>query len=316
MNIFKEVENAELRIRDYIRETPLEHSPYLSKISDSDVYLKLENLQITNSFKLRGAINKILSLSNIERKNGITTASSGNHGAATAYAMKKFNCNGTIYLPEIASPAKVESLNLYGVDIKFHGDDCVKAELFAKKIAAKNNQTFVSPYNDPKIIGGQGTIAVELMRQIDEFNSILIPVGGGGLIGGISSYLKETDSNINIIGCQPENSAVMYESIKAGKLLDLESQPTISDGSAGGIEEGSITFAICQKYVDDFILVNEAEIIAAMKLIMQNHFMLIEGSGALSIASFIKNKGIFKGQRVVLVISGAKISLEKLKEII
>ena len=165
-------------------------------------------------------------------------------------------------------------------------------------------------------MGGQGTIALELTRQLHKIDSVLVPVGGGGLIGGIAGYLKSIDENIEIIACQPENSAVMYESIKAGKILDIESKPTISDGSAGGIEEGSITFEICQKNVDDFILLTENEIKEAVKLVLEKHYLLIEGAGALSIGSFIKQKDRFKGKNVVMVISGAKIGLETLREVI
>ncbi len=316
MKLKKEFIDAESRIREHIRETPLEHSLYLSKMANCNVYLKCENLQITGSFKLRGAMNKLLSLPQDEKEQGIITASSGNHGAAVAYSLNKFAFSGTIYLPEDASPAKIDSLRLYGADIKFYGDDCVKTEAFAKKIAARDNQTFISPYNDPKIIAGQGTIGMELTRQIDNIDSIFIPVGGGGLISGVAAYLKSINDNIQVIGCQPKNSAVMYESVKAGKIVDLESKPTISDGSAGGIEPGSITFDICKKYVDDFVLVTEEEIKDAIKLIIQNHYMLTEGAGALSVASFIRQKEKYAGQNVVLILSGGKISSEKLKEII
>ncbi len=316
MELKKEFIDAESRIREHVRETPLEFSSYLSKMANCKVYLKCENLQITGSFKLRGAMNKLLSLTQSEKGLGVVTASSGNHGAAVAYSLNKFACTGTIYLPENASPAKIDSLRLYGADIKFYGDDCVKTEAYTKKIAGRDNHIFISPYNDPKIIAGQGTIGIELNRQLDNIDAIFIPVGGGGLIGGVAAYLKSLDNNIQVIGCQPKNSAVMYESIKAGKILDLESQPTISDGSAGGIEPGSITFDICNKFVDDFVLVTEEEIKDAIKLIIQKHYMLTEGSGALSVASFIRQKEKYAGQNVVLILSGAKISSEKLKEVI
>ena len=316
MELKKEFIDAESRIRKYIRETPLEYSPKLSDMGDCNVYLKCENLQITCSFKFRGAINKLLSLTESEKKRGVITASSGNHGAATAYALSKFGCLGIIYLPENASSAKVEALQQYGAEIKFHGTDCVKTETFAKDIAKKCNKIFISPYNDAKIIAGQGTIGVELNRQIDRIDSVIVPVGGGGLISGIAGYLKSTAEKINVVGCQPENSAVMYESIKAGKILDLESLPTISDGTAGGIESGSITFDICNKYVDNFVLVSEDEILNSIRFIIQNHYMLVEGAGALSVASFIKQKEKYAGQNVVLILSGGKISIEKLKEII
>lgn len=307
---------AEKRIRPYIRETPVEPSPFLSRLGNAQVFLKLENFQTTGSFKLRGAINKLLSLSEKERGRGMVTASSGNHGTAFAHSLKTLGCRGTIYLPRYASEAKIQALCYYDVELKLYGDDCLETEQCARCSAKENNQMFISPYNDWKIIGGQATVAIELARQIEKIDTVLVPVGGGGLISGIAGYLKSFDQNIEIIGCQPENSAVMYESIKAGKIVQIESKPTLSDGTAGGIEEGSITFDICKEGMDDFILVTEKEIKQGLKLIMEQHSMLIEGSAALSVASFIKVKERFKNKNVVLILSGARISLEKLKEIL
>ncbi len=314
--IRRETLAAEKRVRYHIRETPAEHSLSLSQLGSCNIYLKCENLQLTGSFKLRGAVNKILSLSDQEKARGLMTASSGNHGAAFSWALKRFGLRGSIVLPEITAPTKIDSLLLYGADIIKHGDDCIKAERYGRKTAEERGLTYIPPYNDPQIIGGQGTIGIELMRQVPEIDCVLVPVGGGGLIAGIAGCLKSQNQNISIIGCQPENSAVMYESIKAGRILDLESKPTISDGSAGGIEQDTITFPICQELVDDFILVSEEEIISALKLILEKHYMLVEGSAVLSVAAFIKKKNRFQGKNVVLILSGSKISLETLKEIL
>jgi threonine dehydratase len=312
----KDVLDAEERIRSHIRETPVEYSPYLSRLGNCSVYLKLENIQLTGSFKLRGAANKILSLTKEEKEKGVITASTGNHGVAFAWMAKKFDVKGTIFLPETSSPTKIEALRLYGAELQYYGDDCVKAEIHARKIAEERGLTFVSAYNDLQIIGGQGTIGIELARQIPHIDCVLSPVGGGGLIAGIAGYLKTENSDIEIIGCQPEKSAVMYASIKAGRILDMESEPTLSDGSAGGIEPGAVTFRICQELVDDFILVAEEEIISALRLIMEKHYLLIEGAAALSVASFIQQIDRFQGKNVVLVLSGSKISLETLKKIL
>ncbi len=316
IDLKKEAERAEKAIRKYIRETPAEHSPFFSKEGDCNVYLKLENLQMTGSFKLRGTMNKLLSLSKKERKTILVTASSGNHGAAFAYGVKKLGLRGIIYLPGHSSQAKVDALKYYDVVLKFFGTDCVKTEEHAIKEAVKNSFKYIPPYNDLKIIGGHGTIGIELKRQLKGIDAVLVPVGGGGLISGIAGYLKSLDEKIEIIGCQPENSAVMYESIKAGKILEMESQPTLSDGSAGGIEQGAVTFDICKKYVDDFILVSEEEIKEAMKLFLEKHFMLIEGAGALSVASFLKKKMRFNGKNVVLIISGSKLTLDTLRDVV
>ncbi len=315
-DIKKEAEEAETRIRGHIRETHVEYSPYLSRSGNCNVYLKLENLQLSGSFKLRGVMNKLLSLDEKERETGLVTASSGNHGAAFAYALKKLGLRGTIYMPSIANQAKIEGLRYYDIELKFHGTDCVETEVFARKAAEENHLQYIPPYNDLKIIGGQATIGIELRRQIEEINTVLVPVGGGGLISGIAGYLKSIDKNAEIIGCQPENSAVMYESVKAGKIVEMESKPTLSDASAGGIEKGTITFDICKKYVDDFILVSEEEIKEGIKLFLEKHNLLIEGTAALSAASYLKTIEKFKNKNVVLILSGARISLDQLKEVL
>ena len=316
MTIYKEVLSAEKRIRPHIRKTYLEYSPYLSSRVDGRVYLKLECLQHTGSFKYRGALNKFLSLSPKNRQGPVITASSGNHGTAFAAILQKFGGQGVVYLPQNASQAKVNNLRQYGVDLEFFGTDCIMSETLAKETAEKKQQVFVSPYNDSQIIGGQGTIAVELLEQLDAIDSVLVPVGGGGLISGIAGYLKTIDEHIDIIGCQPENSAVMYASIKAGKIIEMASKPTIADGTAGGIEPGSITFDICRETVSDYILVSERDIKAAIRHIAEKHQILIEGAAALSVACLLKEKDRFKDKQVVLIISGKKISLALLKEIL
>ena len=316
VNVKKEAIEAEKRIRQHIRETPVEYSSYLSQEGGCRVFLKLENHQLTGCFKLRGAINKFLSLSKEQRERGIVTASSGNHGVAVAYLLNKFDSKGTIYLPEYASRTKVEALCLYGADLKFYGDDCIKTEVMARKTAEKEGLEYISPYNDPKIMGGQATAGIELERQLKKIDAVLVPVGGGSLVAGIAGYLKSVNEDIEIIGCQPENSAVMYESVKADKIIEMESKPTISDGTAGGIEPDAVTLDVCKKFVDDFILVTEDEIKGAIKLCLERHYMLVEGAGALSVASFNKEKKRFRNKNIVLLISGAKISLEVLKDIL
>jgi len=315
MDIVKEAENAERRIREFIRETPLEHSPYLSRIGKGNVYLKLENTQISGSFKLRGALNKLLSLSEDEKIKGIITASSGNHGIAVAYGLKIFNINGSIFLPANASPTKINALQDYGAQIELFGDDCVKAEIHAREKAKREGLVYISPYNDSQIIGGQATVAIEIDKQLKEINSVLVPVGGGGLIAGIAGYLKGLNKKVNIFGCQPENSAVMFESLKAGQIIEMESKPTISEGSAGGIEKGTKTFDFCRDYVDDFILVSEEEIKEAIRIVFEKHFMIIEGAAALSVASFLKKKKRFEDKNIVLILSGAKLSTDDLKSV-
>ncbi|MCG3215390.1 MAG: threonine/serine dehydratase [Candidatus Heimdallarchaeota archaeon] len=313
MNIRKEALEAEQRIKKYIRKTPLEYSPFLSKLGDCNVFLKLENLQQTGSFKIRGAMNKILSSPNQKR---FITASSGNHGVAVAYTLDKFELEGSIYLPENTSKTKIDALQNYDIETSLFGNDCVQTELFAQQIARERDIVFISPYNDLKIIGGQATIGIELEQQLDVIDTVFVPIGGGGLISGIAGYLKSSRDQVKIVGCQPENSPVMFESVKAGKIVEMESKPTISDGTAGGIEHKSITFEICRKYVNDYVLVNENQIKQSIILALDKHSLLIEGAAALSIASFVKVKEKFKGQNIVLLLTGNKISNEKLKEVL
>ena len=316
MDFIDETNLAVKRINNYIRKTPLDYSQFLSNEGKNNTFLKLENFQLTGSFKIRGATNKILSLKDIERSKGIITASSGNHGAAFAYIINRLKIPGTIFLPETASKTKIDSLKRYGVRLEFHGTDCVATEKYARKIAEEQGLTFISPYNDPKIIAGQATVGFELMEQAESIDVVLVPVGGGGLISGIAGYLKSINNGVKIVGCQPLNSPVMYESIKQGKIVSMDSLATISDGTAGGIEENSITFEYCKKFVDDFKLVSETEIKQSIKLMLKHHHMLVEGAAALTISSLLKFKEEFHDQNVILIVSGAKISLENLKEIV
>ncbi|MFC2161454.1 threonine/serine dehydratase [Acidobacteriota bacterium] len=315
IDIIKETHEAEKRIRKYIRKTPLEYSHFLSRAGKGQTYLKLENMQISGSFKLRGALNKLLSLSEKERRNGIITASSGNHGMAVAHGLNIFDIKGRIFLPANASPAKIQALKDVEAQIELFGDDCVKAEKRAREESEKDGVVYVSPYNDPQIIGGQATVALEINQQLKNIHSVLVPVGGGGLIAGIAGYLKVLNKNVNIIGCQPENSAVMFESLKAGQIIEMESKPSISEGSAGGIEKGTVTLDFCRDFVDDFILVSEEEIKEAIRIIFEKHFMLIEGAAALSVASFLKEKKRFADKNTVLILSGAKLSKDALKSV-
>lgn len=318
MDIKQEALQAAKRIRPYAYQTPVEYSRYLSQLGQCQVYLKLETLQRTGSFKFRGAANHILSLSKEEVERGIITASTGNHGAAFAEMLEILGYQGTIYLPENASKGKVEVLRSYhpNVHLKFIGQDCEVAEKTARADANKNHQVFISPYNHPGIIAGQATTAVELEQQLDKIHAVFVPVGGGGLMSGVAGYLKAINNSIQCIGCQPEQSPVMYESVKAGKIIEMESGPTLSDGTTGGIEKGSITFDICREHVDDFILVSEEEIAHSIRLMLEYHYMLIEGAAALPVASFLKTREQFRDKTVVLIITGKKLTLDQLKKVI
>ena len=271
---------AEKRIRPLVYETPLATSLALS--SDTmQVLLKLENLQPTGSFKLRGATNKLLSLSAVEQAQGVVTASSGNHGAATAYAGKELGIKSLVFVPEHASTNKIEAIERLGAEVRLHGDDGVITERYARAYASENGMSYVSPYNDLDVVAGQGSVGVELARQCADLDAVFIAVGGGGLISGTAAALKAAIPHVHIVACSPANSAVMIESLKAGEILDLASKPTLSDGTAGGVEENAVTFKLCQLLIDECVLVTEDEIKASLKYFLATQHLLIEGAAAV-----------------------------------
>ena len=314
MDLRQQIEGAEKRIRPHVRETPLEYSYPLNKISQCEVYLKLENLQVTGSFKARGALNKILSLKDSTSK--IVTASTGNHGLGVANALSVVKKDGIIYLPKGASAAKVDAIKMRGVPVEFYGDNCEETERYVRKISEANHQIYVSPYNDIDVMAGQGSIGVELLRQLPDMDAVFISVGGGGLIAGIAAYLKAVNPKIEVVGCLPENAPVMFECIKAGKIIEVPEKPTLSDATAGGIEAGSITFEICQRGIDDYVLVTEDEIAESMRLVLRHHHLIIEGSAGVALAALLRNKEKYKGRKVVVLICGGNVSETVLKKLI
>ena len=311
-----EVIKAYHRSKSYIRKTPLEHSPYLSNLIDGNVYLKLDNIQKTGSFKFRGAVSKMTSISATEKEKGVVTASTGNHGAACSLAMSLLGIDGKIVVPTIVHKNKVNNILNLGGKVEYHGDDCLIAEERAQEISKTTGATYISPYNDPAIICGQGTMCYEIDQDLKNIDSVFVSVGGGGLICGVGGYLKSVQKNVKMVAVSPKNSCVMYESIKAEKQLDLPSDPTLSDGTAGGVEMGSITFELCQRIVDEFILVTEDEIADGIRIGVEKHHQLIEGAAGAAIAGFMKQKDKLNGQTVVIVMCGGNISSEVLKSIL
>jgi len=304
------------RIGAHIRETPLDYSPALSEKSGANVYLKLENLQHTGSFKLRGAFNKLLSLTPEEREAGGVAASSGNHGAAIAYAMNKLGVTGVIFVPEQTSSTKVDAIKRAGGDVRFFGTDGLDTEVHARDYAQQNDMVYLSPYNDLDVIAGQGTCGVEIAQQLSDIDAVFIAVGGGGLISGVGSFLKSVNPAIAVVSCQPVASAVMTESVKAGEIVDLPGKPTLSDGTAGGIEAGAITFEICRDLVDEYQVVTEDQIGDAMCMFMDFHHMLPEGAAGVAIAGFLASAEKYKGKNIVIIVCGGNISRETLKKVI
>lgn len=304
------------RIKSYIRETPLDYSPYFSELTGANVYLKLENLQYTGSFKLRGAFNKLLTLSEEDRARGGVSASSGNHGAAIAYAMNELGVSGPIFVPEQTSSTKVDAIKRSGGDVRFFGTDGLDTETHAREFAAENGMVYLSPYNDPDVIAGQGTCGVEIAQQLSDIDAVFIAVGGGGLISGVGAFLKSVNPAMSVVSCQPAASAVMTESIKAGKIIDLPSEPTLSDGTAGGIEADAITFDMCRDITDEFVVVSEDQIAEAMRGLIDAHHLLPEGAAGVALAGLLASGDKYRDKNVVVVICGGNVSRETLKKVI
>jgi len=311
-----EAKAADARIRPHARETYLEYSYYYRDVGGADVYFKLENLQHTGSFKARGALNRVLSLAPDDLARGVVAASTGNHGAAVAFAAGKAGARAVVFAPDNASHDKLKMVERLGVEVQTHGDDCIVAEAAARAFAGEQGMTYISPYNDPIVVGGQGSIGVELGRQLEGIDAVFVSLGGGGLISGIAAYLKSVHPDVRVIGCSPENSQVMIQSIKAGQILDLPSLPTLSDGTAGGVEKDSITFELCRALVDDYVTVTEDEIADSWREFTAAHHMMIEGAAAVAIASFMKLRARFAGKNVVVVLCGANISPETVRQLL
>jgi len=309
LRLVEEIDRAAARIGPHVLETPLFHSVYLSELNQGEVYLKLESEQYTGSFKARGALNKVLSLSAGQKANGLITASSGNHAQGFARALSITGDHGLIYLPENAQPGKVEALRHYNVELAFNGTDCLHTEIHAKAQAEEKGMVWVSPYNDPMVIAGQGTVGKEILDKQPSIDTVLATVGGGGLISGTAAWVKHHSPETRVIGCLPENSPEMYLSVQKGEPVMLdEPLDTLSDGSAGGLEPGAITFELCQELVDDYILQSEAQIADSIRWAADKHHKIIEGAAGVALGAFMNDPGRFKGQSVAIVICGANIS--------
>lgn len=306
---------AKDRIAGYVRHTDLEYSSTLSTETGAEVYFKLEMLQHTGSFKLRGAVHKLLSLDRAEMTRGVITASTGNHGAAVLHIARQLGVQVEVFLPVSASETKVQKLKELGATITRVGTDSLISEQEARKKAEAHSIPFISPYNDADIIAGQGTMTIEILEDLPDVEAIFVPVGGGGLISGAGAALIP-HQEVELVACQPLNSPVMRASVEAGKIVDLPFIPTLSDGTGGGLEADAITFPLCQQWVDHFISVDEDEIAAAMYSILKEHHFVVEGAAGLSLAALRQQKERYQGKKVVLVLCGRNVSMEVVKEIL
>jgi len=309
------IKKARETIKPFIKRTTLKHSHFFSSLCGGEVYLKLENTQTSNAFKIRGAFNKMLHLTSKEKQRGVVTPSSGNHGLAVAIAAEKLNLAAKIIVPEAAPRKKIDKIKKYNVELIIYGKEWDEAEQKALDLACKEGITYVSSYNDPLVIAGQGTIGLEILEEFPEVEVVLVPVGGGSLISGIATAIKDRNQEIKVIGVQSKASPVMYESLKAGKIVKMRIESSIADGLSGGIEQGSITFEIAQKNVDEIILVKEETIKEAIRLLWEKDNQVVEGAGAVGPAALIENRAQFKNKKVVAVISGGNIDDDLFNEI-
>jgi len=316
VNFPDKVREAHGRIASDIRRTPIEYSEPLSRETGARVYIKWESDQITGSFKLRGALNKLRSLSDADRGRGVVSASTGNHGLAISHASKLEGIGLKLFLPVTAAEVKRKKIEALGIDVEIRGASCDKAESIAREFAGQTGRVFVSPYNDWDIVFGAGTVGLEVAEDLSRFDDVLVPVGGGGLIAGIAGYLKAIRPEARIIGVQPETSAFMAASIAAGCLVDIDEKESIADAVAGGIESGSITFPLCRDLLDFIEEVPESLISRAMALVHEHHGKMVEGAGALPFAALLHSPAKWRDRTVVAVVSGGNVSPERFRAIV
>jgi threonine dehydratase len=301
-----------IRLAPGVAVTPLELSQPLSASTGCQVLLKCEHLQPTGSFKVRGSANKIRVLDETARRAGVITASTGNHGLGVARAGALAGVAVTVYVGTGTMPQKIAAIRALGAEVVALDGPPIEAELEARRQGELQGKTYISPYNDLDVVAGQGTIGVELSRQAPELAAVFVSVGGGGLISGIGTALKQLSPGTRIIGVWPENSPCMLEALRAGAIVDTVEYPTLSDATAGAVESGSVTFPLCGKVIDERITVTEAEIAAAMRAVAQTDRWIIEGAAGVAVAGLLKSApAAYPGRQVAAVICGRNIALDK-----
>jgi len=301
------VEQAAADLAPYLRPTPLQFSRAFTAKTRCEVHLKLEGVQPIRAFKVRGALNKVIGMTAEERAHGVITASAGNHGQGVAYAALTFGIPATVYVPLNANQLKVESIKRMGARVVAHGRSYQEAFLEAQR--NQGGATFVHAYDDARVIAGQGTLAVELLADLPAFDTVIVPIGGGGLIAGVAGYLKEKTPGVKVVGVEPAGAAGMKRSLEAGQLVTLERVQTIADGLAAS-RPGILTFEIAQRCVDEVVLVEEAEMLRAIRLYFEWEHLLAEPAGAAALAALLYRYAPAPGERVVVILSGANITDE------
>lgn len=310
-----DVREASEFLKGKINRTPLFHSTTFSRMYESEIYFKMENLQKTGSFKTRGALFRISKLTEEERKRGVITASAGNHAQGVAYSAMVNSINAKIVMPEIATPAKIEAVDGYHAEIVLHGKDYAEARVVADQIAKDENRVFIEAFNDRHVISGQGTISLEILEDQPDIDTIVVPIGGGGLISGVALAAKSINPKIRIIGVEAENFDSMRESVRTGEIVDHTSGDSIADGITVKYP-GELNLAIVSKYVDEIVTVSDESISYALFKLLERNKVLVEPSGAVGFAAIMEGKIDIKGRKVAVILSGGNINLLLLSKII
>jgi threonine dehydratase len=310
-----DVEAARARLRGVIHETPCAFSQSLSDLTGARVFVKLENLQMTGSFKERGAANVLLQLPPAERKRGVVTASAGNHGLAVAFHAARLGVGAVIVMPEWAPLTKVTAARRHGAEVVLHGENYDEAYARAREVEAERGLVFVHPFDDPRVIAGQGTIGLELVAQVPDLEAVLVPVGGGGLAAGIGVAVKAGKPGAEVIGVQADEIAAMKAAWATGERLTVPPGPTIADGIAVR-RAGEHTLALCRRWVDQIVSVSEEEIANAILLLLEIEKTVVEGAGAVPLAALVNKKVALAGKTVALVLTGGNIDVNLVSRII
>lgn len=305
-----DVYQASQRIMSTIQQTPLIKSTWLSEYAGCEIFLKLECLQRTGSFKLRGATNKILSLREEEKQRGVIAVSSGNHGRAVAYVAGRHGLPAVICMSETVPENKVSAIRDLGAEILINGQTYDAATEYALKIQAERGLTMIHPFDDPLVIAGQGTIGLEVMQELPDIDTVIVPLSGGGLLGGIALTLKSINNGIQTIGVSMDKGAAMIESLEAGRVVEIIEESSLADALIGGLgSENHYSFKINQKHVDRIARVTEQEIAMGMTYVLEKEHLVTEGGGAVGIAAVLAGKVKDLGRKAALVISGSNVSL-------
>ena len=308
---YERIEQAKVVLEPMISKTPIVHA---GKIHEN-LYIKAENLQGTGAFKLRGAYFKLSNLTQEDRARGVIAASAGNHAQGVAFSCMKMGIKGTIVMPKTAPLSKIEATKSYGVNVELQGDTFNDAYEYAKNLQEITGAVFIEPFNDEDIIAGQGTIGLEIIERMPDVDTVIVPIGGGGLISGIAIAVKHLKPECRIIGVQSEHAPSMKRSLEVGEMVNLTNVSTIADGIAVKTP-GSITYDICKQYVDEVVTVSEEEIAAAILVLLEKMKMVAEGAGATSVAAAMFNKVELEGHKVVSLLSGGNIDVNLLSKII